>query len=129
MHRNQQATLSHNCIYSLLFHQGDADETVNDFIPFVGPVKVEQDAKRGRRLVATRSIEPGECLFVIEPTVSAPIDKVYELWCTKEARGCRRTLEEVAEDMLVDEMKHLFLHGNMKSERAIYCFASRSTRN
>jgi len=110
-------------MYSLLFHEGDVDETVNDFIPFVGPVKVEQDAKRGRRLVATRSIEPGECLFVIEPTVSAPVDKVYELWCTKAARGCRRTLEEVSEDMLVEEMKHLLLNGNMKSERAIYSFA------
>jgi hypothetical protein len=118
--------MSSDNLYPVLFNHAGVGLTTrknHDALttPFVGSVEIRTpggnsnipnkessdsvDSGRGRRLVATKAVQAGECLFVIDPTVSAPIDRVYKLWSTKAARGCRRTLEEVAEDVLLEQMR------------------------
>ena len=55
--------------------------------PYIGPmIRVDwmatttNDNRRGRGVRATRDIRAGELLFVLEPLVSAPVQKVYAEW-------------------------------------------------
>jgi len=87
----------------LLFRPPNADQSSLAQFTFIGPVKVSSsDVIHGRGLIATRDINPGECLFVTPPTVSANIGEVKRLWSGSNGK---RSIEEVAEASLLKSMK------------------------
>jgi len=107
--------LSADDLSFLFFHY---NEQSNNFsLPLVGPIGIStlsDGTSHGRGLVSTRTVQAGELLFAMKPHLHAPIDVVYRLWCTKGARGCRARLEEVAEGVLLEQMKECLQHGDEK---------------
>jgi hypothetical protein len=100
---------------NLLFNCSDQGD--NFSLPLVGPIGISTQSdsiSHGRGLVTTRTVQAGEMLFVIKPQLCAPIEAVYQRWCTKGARGCRATLEEVAEEVLLDQMRECLQVGDEK---------------
>lgn len=100
---------------NLLFNCSDQGD--NFSLPLVGPIDISTQSdsiSHGRGLVTTRTVQAGEMLFVIKPQLCAPIEAVYQRWCTKGARGCRATLEEVAEAVLLDQMRECLQVGDEK---------------
>ena len=87
-----------NDISPLLFQKQSTVASSTSFQPFLGPVRLAK-VKHGRGLVATRDIKAGECLFVIQPTVSAPVEDVHAKWSETES------VEMAAEEVLVAAMR------------------------
>lgn len=99
----------------LFFHCND--QSKNFPLPLVGPIGISTESDsifHGRGLVSTRTVQAGELLFAMKPHLYAPIDAVYRLWCTKGARGCRARLEEVAEEVLLEQMRECLQRGDEK---------------
>ena len=112
--------LSADDLSNLLFDKL-SDQDIQSSLPLVGPIQISQQENaivHGRGLITTRTIQPGEMIFVIQPTVYAPIETVYQRWSTKGARGCRATLEEVAEEVLLEQTKQC-LQDNSNGEKQL----------
>lgn len=108
--------LSADDLSALLYNYSDPN--IQSSLPLVGPVRISQSTSihHGRGLVTTRTVMPGDLLFVIKPQLYAPIDTVYQRWSTKGGRGCRATLEEVAEEVLLGQMRQCLQKGDKKQQ-------------
>jgi hypothetical protein len=90
---------------SLLLSNAETSE--NDFVePYVNPhlELATFSVKHGRGLIARETIKAGSCLFVMSPAVSAAAYQVKERFF---ATVGPKTLEEVAEDVLVESMEQV----------------------
>lgn len=57
-------------------------------LPLLGPIKISSsNVIEGRGLVATKDIQPGECLFVIQPAVTVPVEEVKRVWLKNKWKG------------------------------------------
>jgi len=91
-------TSATNDLSSLLFSTGERSST-----PIIGPVEISRvGVVHLRGLVATRDISPGECLFVVDPSASAPALEVWNRW---EKSDGGRSIESFAEDVLLEDMR------------------------
>ena len=76
---------------------------------YVGPIRIATDGRsvtHGRGVVANRDITAGECLFVMNPVATADTEKVYTLWKEQAQQALSMTVEQAAEEVLVQEMLH-----------------------
>lgn len=97
---------------SPLLFQSNREES-SSCSSWLGPVALASTkVAHGRGLLATRDIQPGECLFVMNPTVSANIQTVKERWITEGRMSTQNDsinqtsrLESIAEQVLLEEMK------------------------
>ena len=108
------------------------NKSISSFnLPIVGPIKISsKNVIEGRGLVATRDIQPGECLFAIQPIVSAPVEEVKRVWLSKckgilnngglmdlsdEAMiDLTHKLEQISEIILVKRIKRILKSTNDK---------------
>ncbi len=101
-------------------------------LPILGPIQISStNVIEGRGLIATKDIQPGECLFVIPPAVSVPVEEAKRVWLkkvgsnAKVTTGCSEdgsrkikpvetmeeltmSLEKICEVILIKRMKRLF---------------------
>ena len=103
---------------------------------FVGPIQVtDTGVKHGLGVIASRDIEAGECLFVIQPAVSVDVQAVFEDWkaqfrngdntndstrntSTRKATSPQTLLEKVSEEALVKAMRQK-LHSKSEDNQAV----------
>ena len=115
-------------VSELLFDDRGSRDDDQKTEPYIGPIQVSwmtssatskstdetQQHPKQRGLFTTRDVKAGELLFATPPTVDAPADDVVTLWKKENSSG-ERSLERIAEEVLVEHMRHALLDDSQKA--------------
>ena len=118
-----------------VFFSGAANTDSGALAPyFVGPIQVTSDGvNHGLGVIASRDVEAGECLFVIQPAVSVDVPSVFQEWNARyssdgandnathnnDDKSTPQTLlERICEEVLVKAMREK-LQSEDEQDRAV----------